>query len=44
VAAGVNQKSGGTAMASYADKVVSSLKGISKGVQAKAVKKVGVEV
>jgi hypothetical protein len=44
VAAGVNQKSGSTAMASYADKVVSSLKGISKGVQAKAVNKVGVEV
>jgi hypothetical protein len=52
VAAGINQKDGGTAMANYADKVVSNLKNISRGVQAKAgknmapiqKKKVGIEV
>jgi hypothetical protein len=52
VAAGINQKDGGTAMANYADKVVSNLKGISKGVQARSAKnmalpqrkKVGIEV
>jgi hypothetical protein len=52
VAAGINQKDGGTAMANYADKVVSNLKNISRGAQAKSgknralpqSKKVGIEV
>jgi hypothetical protein len=52
VAAGISQKDGGTAMANYADKVVSNLKGLSRGVQATAgknaalshKKKVGIEV
>jgi hypothetical protein len=36
VAAGISQKDGGTAMANYADKVVSSLKHVSRGVQTTA--------
>jgi hypothetical protein len=36
VAAGISQKDGGTAMANYADKVVSSLKHVSRGMQAAA--------
>lgn len=52
VAAGISQKDGGTAMANYADKVVSSLKHVSRGVQTTAgknaalaqKKKVGIEV
>jgi hypothetical protein len=52
VAAGISQKDGGTAMANYADKVVSSLKQVSRGVQTTAgknaalphKKKAGIEV